>query len=171
MVKRILKVVGVCLLTILFYGIGMITMANSGEHQFQKALIIVDPGYSKFSLQIGEKISHKLAEQKIATKLITVRDFKTQDLTGIDLLVLGGPTYMAQPSNGLKKLLPKLKNTTSLKTLVFQTGGTDCGGLAPLGELAKAQGLTVIGSIGILNTPKAALEIDSRIDALLTNLK
>jgi flavodoxin len=149
-------------------GMGMSFMAQA-KSSIKKALIVVDPGFSKSSLKVARNIADQLTQKGISFKLENVNQFKPSDLTGVDLLVLGGPTYMVQPSGGLKKLVDRLDANPSLKTLLFQTGGTDCGGLTPLTELVKAKGLTVIGGCGIL-MPKDVSKIEGKIIKLLESI-
>jgi flavorubredoxin len=165
---KIRRIFSLCLAALLLCGMGMSHMVYA-TNNVKQALIVVDPGFSQFSLTIAQNIADKLAQKSISVKLIKVNQFKTQDISGVDLLVLGGPTYMAQPSNGLKKFVSTLNITSGINTLLFQTGGTDCGGLAPLAELVKTKGLQVIGSCGILK-PKGASEIENKISKLLENI-
>jgi flavorubredoxin len=150
---------------LLIQGMVMISVAQDQGNQIGKALIVVDPGFSKASLKVGQSIAAKLTQKGVTVKLVTVKSFKPQDFSGIDLLVLGGPTYVGQPSGGLKKLAAKLNDCNGLKTLLFQTGGADCSGLGPLGDLAKTQGLTVIGSYGFL--PQDMNGMETKINKLL----
>ncbi len=167
MAKKIEKLMYLCLVLLLINGMGMslVTRAES----LTKALIVVDPGFSKSSLKVAQNIADQLTRKGISVKLEKVNQFKSSDLTGIDLFVLGGPTYMAQPSGGLKKLVTRLDSDRGLKTLLFITGGSDCGGLTPLSEMVKAKGLTVIGECRIL-VPKENAEIGNKITKLLENI-
>lgn len=143
----------------------MSTMAQTAV-MGRKTLIIVDPGFSKFSMKIGQNLKAKLTERRMTVKLLTVRQFRPSDLEGVELLVLGGPTYVGQPSGGLKRLLTKLDKAAGTKTLFFITGGADCSGLGLFNDLAKAKGLKVIGNCGILSTEQAP-EIEQKLDQLL----
>jgi Uncharacterized flavoproteins len=157
-----------CFALLFMIGMGRLFMAQA-ESSFKKALIIVDPGFSKSSFNIGQNIAEVLNQKGISVKLEKVNEFRPSDLAGIDLLVLGGPTYMAQPSGGLKKAVARLNANTSLKVLLFQTGGSDCAGLAPLSELVKAKGLLVIGECGFV-LPRENAEISAKIAKLLANI-
>lgn len=106
----------------------------------------------------------------MTVKLLTEKEFRPADLESGDLLVLGGPTYVGQPSGGLKKLLTKLDKAAGSKTLLFITGGSDCSGLGPFTELAKAKGLQILGSCGIFVDPPTSPAIESQLDKLLESI-
>ena len=144
---------------------GMKAMSAAGATQ--NALIVVDPGFSKFSLKIAGQISAKLTRKGYAVTLITANRFQAEGLSKVNLLVLGGPTYVGQPSGRIKQAVQALSNGTKLKTLIFVTGGSDCSGLAPLNQLAAEKGLAVVGSCGILDKREEASNIEPKINQLL----
>jgi flavorubredoxin len=149
-------------------GMGMSFLVQA-EKNMKKALIVVDPGFSKSSFNVAQAIAANLSQKGMDVKLEKVSQYNPSDLNGIDLLVLGGPTYMAQPSGGLKKLVARLDSNTNLQTLLFITGGSDCRGLAPLSEMVKSKGLTVVGECSVL-VPKENAEIGNKISKLLENI-
>lgn len=163
------RVTGFLLALFILGGIGMSIMAQTATAA-RKALIVIDPGFSKFSSKIGKNIESRLTERSMAVKFLTVKEFRPADLESADLLVLGGPTYVGQPSGGLKKLLTKLDKAAGFKTLLFITGGEDCSGLGPLTELAKAKGLRILGSCGILDKPQEVRQNEEKLDKLLENI-
>lgn len=153
---------------LLLQGTGMMEMTFAANG-VKTALIVVDPGMSGYSLKVAQNIASKLQKKNIPAKTVKAKDFKAQDLSGIDLLVLGGPTYAAQPSVGLKQAMAKV-NAPGLKTLLYQTGGRDCAGLAPLLQMAEGKGLTVLGSGSILFNKREASYLDKQVDQLLGNI-
>lgn len=153
---------------LLFLIMGMMPMVNAKD-SFTKALIVVDPGLSKGSIKVSEAIATKLKARNIEVKLVKAKQFSPENLSGVDLLVLGGPTYARQPSGKLRKAVNKI-NAPGLKTLLFQTGGTDCAGLEPLAEMAEGKGLIVIGSCKIVIRPNETEVIGESVDQLLASI-
>jgi flavodoxin len=135
--------------------------------RIQTVLILVDPGFSKFSLEVARRIQDRISAKGIAVKLIPVGEFKAEDLHGMDLIVIGGPTYAGQPSPKIKKLLAELAPIPELRTLLFSTGGSDGSGLEPLTRMAGEKGLLVLGGAKFIQKPDEAPELDLKIRELL----
>lgn len=152
----------------LFLLMGMMPMVNAKD-SFTKALIVVDPGLSKGSIKVSKEIAAKLKARNIEVELVKAKRFSPENLSGVDLLVLGGPTYAQQPSGKLRKAITKI-NMPGLKTLLFQTGGTDCAGLEPLAAMAEEKGLKVIGSCKIVIRPNETERIGEYVDQLLAGI-
>jgi flavorubredoxin len=144
-------------------------MAEVAASQSKKALIVVDPGFSKFSARIAQTISEKLTQKGYTVKLVTANNFKVLEISGADLLVLGGPVYAGQPSGGIKKVVQSISNGNRFKTLLYVTGALeDSSGLEPLCKLVVEKGLNVIGSGKILVKNKEAIE--PKINKLLESI-
>lgn len=148
--------------------LGMMPMVNAKD-SFTKALIVFDPGFSKQSMKISEKIATELRTRNIEVELVEAKQFNPEDLLGVDLLVLGGPTYARQPSGKLRKAVAKI-NAPGLKTLLFQTGGSDCAGLEPLAAMAEEKGLPIIGSCKILFRPNNNEQTGLVVKQLMANI-
>lgn len=152
----------------LFLIMGMMPMVNAKD-SFTKALIVVDPGFSKQSMKISEETATELRTRNVKVEIVEAKQFKLENLLGVDLLVLGGPTYARQPSGKLRKAVNKI-NAPGLKTLLFQTGGSDCAGLEPLTAMAEEKGLSVIGSCKIVIRPNETERIGEYVDQLLASI-
>jgi flavodoxin len=170
MSRKIMMLAILATMMILLNGMGMKEMAEASTNQAKSGLIVVDPGFSQFALKVAQKISEKLTQKGYTVKLVKANKFNPQETAKRDLLVLGGPTYVGQPSGGLKKVVESISQGTKLKTLLFVTGGADCSGLEPLKKLATEKGLSVVGSAGILDTKAEAPNMEAKINKLLETI-
>lgn len=165
--KRGIKILFYGLLFI-FSGLGLMGMADA-KINHHKALIIVDPGMSGFSLRVAQNISGKLNDKGIEVKLVKSKEFDPGDLTKVDLLVIGGPTYAHKPSKSIKEVIAQL-NKPGISTLLFQTGCVGCEGLEPLADLVSEKKLRVLNRQGILANKRDELYVENKISELLENL-
>ncbi len=154
----------------LFSGLMGGTALGLERPRIQTALILVDPGFSRFSLEVARRIQARLNAGGIAAKLTPAREFNAEDVKGVDLIVIGGPTYAGQPSPQIKKLLSKLPPTSELKALLFSTGGSDGSGLEPLTRMAEEKGLSILGAAKFLQKTGQGPGLDKRIGELLEGI-
>ena len=153
---------------VIFHGMGLMGMVEAKDGM-EKALIVVDPGKSGFSLKVAEKIAEKLSAKGMQVNLVKAKALTANDLSDIDLLVMGGPTYAQKPSKKLTKAMT-IVNKPGINTILFQTGGSDCSGLITLIETAKSKGLNVVASDGILCNKREDSYVDNKIDELLEKI-
>lgn len=167
MKKRIQVIIGMTLgLLVLIQGMVMNNMTMA-EEKSSNALIVVDPGFSGFSFQIAQKIAEQLQVKNIGVKIVKVNQFKNSDLENRDYVLIGGPTYAAQPSPKIKSFLTTLNPKSGLKAILFLTAGRDYTGLEPFVKLVQEKGLPILNSTVILTTIKDPAEINSKIGKLL----
>lgn len=150
-------------LLIVLQGVG-INVSAAKNINVKQGLIVVDPGLSGFSYHVAHEIANGLREKKIAVKVVKTSAFKESDLIKLDLLVIGGPTYAHQPSKGVRQFISEL-NLPGTKTLLFQTGGINCAGIAPLRKLARQKKLRIFGVMTV--TPKESGRLEKKVKAFL----
>jgi flavodoxin len=161
-------IVILCLALLMIFQTMQVNVSAAKPPSTKRALIVVDPGYSGFSYQVAQAIAKILRERKIETKVVKIKEFKKENLEKTDLFILGGPTYAHRPSKGVRRFLAQL-NSPGINTLLFQTGGIDCAGIAPLQESAQAKGLNVIGIMTI--TIKQSQHMEAKIRKFLGPIK
>lgn len=161
-------IVIVCLALLMIFQAMPINVSAAKPSNTKRALIVVDPGYSGLSYQVAQKIANILRERKTEAKVVKIKAFKKEDLQKSDLFILGGPTYAHCPSKEVQRFLAQL-NLPGVDTLLFQTGGINCAGIAPLQELARAKGLNVIGTMTI--TIKQSRHMEAKIMEFLKSVE
>lgn len=160
---------GLMLMASIVNGPGM-NQTMAAENLKKTGMILVDPGFSKYSLKIADQISKTLTNKGYSVTLMTVDRYHGENMPNVDLLVLGGPTYAGQPSGGLKKAISSLKKCNNLKVLLFITGGSDyTPGLDSLERLAAQRGMEIVGKCGFLVQESSPAV--KKIDQLLLNLQ
>ena len=84
-----------------------------------KALILFDSVYGN-TKKIAETVAKELGKD---VKIVSVSDFKSKDLTGINLLVVGSPILAFRPSEKTGKFLASLSSgqLKGVKAAAFDT--------------------------------------------------
>lgn len=144
--------------------------AEAKMGQTKNALVIVDPGFLKFSLRIGENISKQLIQRGYRVKLVVAKRFKPRDIAGVELLVLGGPIYGGRPGEGLKKTIGLLENVNGVKTLLYVAKGLPQDEWEPLEILVAQKGLAVIGKGKFLVRSRKEADVTKGVQQLLKQL-
>ena len=87
-----------------------------------KALVVYHPGKSDFQRQVFSGFADGLASNGWRVAMTTPSRETPTDLTGYDLLVLGGPTYGFSPARPIKRYLSRLGDLAGLRTVTIITG-------------------------------------------------
>lgn len=84
-----------------------------------KSLVVYDSVFGNTAL-IADKINESLGPE---SKIVEVKAFKTSDLEGIELLVVGSPTRAFNPTKDITDFLNKLPSSqlTGVKIAAFDT--------------------------------------------------
>ena len=116
-----------------------------------KALIIYDSAYGN-TQKLAEAIQSVLPSDQ--TSLLKADKFDPQQLSGVELLVIGTPTYGGRPTPQVQACLKQIPSgQKGLKALVFDTGMPK--------EMQKAFLKLVIGFFGYAS-PKLALALEAK---------
>jgi flavodoxin len=86
------------------------------------ALVLYDPGLSGNAKDIATKIGYNLQDSGYNVVLAGVKSSAAQNLTGYDIVVVGGPIYAGEPTASVKDALSNLKHDADAKFGVFGSG-------------------------------------------------
>ncbi len=87
-----------------------------------KAIVVYDPGLSGGAKDTATKIGYNLQEKGYDVTLAGVKSSTAADLTGYDVIVVGGPIYAGKPASTIKSYLNSLSPPSNAKVGVFGYG-------------------------------------------------
>lgn len=162
--------VGLVLINLfILFGGGMNPMTMAARDS-RNVLIIVDPGGTGFCLKVAKAIANRLDEKNYHVRLVKANHFQASDLSEVNLLIMGSPTYARQPSKSLKNVMEKVEDP-GMKTILFQTGSLDCSGLQSLEAMARKKRLNVVYSSGILFSKRDESYLAKKIDEIMDEIQ
>ncbi|MCK9150426.1 hypothetical protein [Methanobacterium alcaliphilum] len=99
-----------------------LTLKPDGDSK-GKAIIVYDPGMTSGTKNAAFYIGDELKSRGFEVKLAGVRSSDALDLSGADILVVGSPTYGAQPTGPVKTYLNNLQSPENIIAGVFTLAG------------------------------------------------
>lgn len=102
---------------------GSSTLKPDGDSR-GKALIVYDPGMTGGTKNAAFYIGDELKNQGFEVKLAGVRSTEALNLSGFEILVVGSPTYGAQPTGPVKTYLNNLQSPGNINGGVFTLAGS-----------------------------------------------
>jgi flavorubredoxin len=87
-----------------------------------KAIVIYNPGLSGGAKDVATKIGYNLQTSGYDVTLAGVKSSAATDLTGYDVIVIGGPIYAGKPSSSVQSYLNSLTPPAQTKVGVFGYG-------------------------------------------------
>lgn len=89
-----------------------------------KALVAYDPAVLGSAKNAADKIAKDLQSRGYEVDFAGVRSSSISNVSGYDVIVVGGPVYIGNASNSVKAYLADMKPSADAKIGVFATGGT-----------------------------------------------
>jgi flavodoxin len=89
-----------------------------------KALVVYDPGITGGTRTAAFHIADELKSRGYEVKLAGARSTEAMNLSGFDFLVLGSPTYGAQPTGPVKSYLNNLQVQGNMVAGVYSLAGS-----------------------------------------------
>ncbi len=127
-----LAIVAIILLTVAFLGIGSqdwISYTATGSETMSPAgaptghaLVLYDPGLSGVARGAAVKVADSLNQNGYNVTLAGIRSTAAANVSGYDVIVVGGPVYMGVPSNSVMSYLKTLTLPDEAKLGVFAIG-------------------------------------------------
>ncbi len=99
------------------------TLIPSGEIH-GTALVVYDPGITGGTRTAAFHIAHELKTRGYEVKLAGARSSEALNLSGVDVLVIGSPTYGAQPTGPVKTYLQNLQSPGNITAGVYSLAGS-----------------------------------------------
>lgn len=87
-----------------------------------KAMIVYSPGLSGGAKDVATKIGYELQESGYDVLLAGVKSSAAANLTGYDIVVIGGPIYAGKPASTIQSYLNNLNPSADAKVGVFGFG-------------------------------------------------
>jgi flavorubredoxin len=85
------------------------------------ALVVYHPGKSDFQHRVISGFAEGLVSNGWRVEITTASDQAPTDLSGYDLLVLGGPTYVFTPNRPIRRYLSRLGDLGGQRTVTIIT--------------------------------------------------
>ena len=134
--KKILKIIAVVFIAVIisvfgFFGLIVLDVAGSFATDVHplpngapigQAIVVYDPGLSGAAKDIATKIGYQLQEGGYNVVLAGVKSSAAADLSGYDLIVVGGPVYAGKPASSIQSYLNSLNPPADSKIGVFGYG-------------------------------------------------
>ncbi len=127
-----LAIVALILLTVAFLGIGSqdwISYTATGSEilspagtSMGHALVLYDPGLSGVARGAAIKVADGLKQNGYNVTLAGVRSTAAANVSGYDVIVVGGPVYMGVPSNSVMSYLKTVTLPDEVKPGIFAIG-------------------------------------------------
>lgn len=121
----VMVIIAVTIVTFLdvmsFTAIGSVTL-NPAEQSSGRALVVYDPGVSGSAKKIAGKIAANLQIKGYTVDLAGVRSRTAGNVSGYEIIVIGGPTYGDRLGKAAKSYLKNLKISPGIRVGVFATG-------------------------------------------------
>ncbi len=99
------------------------TLMPSGEIH-STALVVYDPGITGGTRTAAFHIAQELKARGYEVKMAGARSTEAMNLSGVDVLVLGSPTYGAQPTGPVKTYLENLQSPGNIIAGVYTLAGS-----------------------------------------------
>ena len=126
-VITVLIIVVVALGAVVFLDLAAYTATSSKTLQPQvepmgTALVLYDPGLSGTSTKVAEQIANDLYDKTLTVTLAGIKSPAAANITGYDIIVIGGPIYAGGPTASVKDALANLQHANAARVGVFGSG-------------------------------------------------
>ncbi|MGE5188291.1 MAG: flavodoxin domain-containing protein [Betaproteobacteria bacterium] len=182
--KKILKIIAVVFIVVIiavfgFFSLIVLDVAGSFATDVHplpngapigQAIVVYNPGLSGAAKDIATKIGYELQEGGYNVVLAGVKSNAAADLSGYDLIVVGGPIYAGKPSNSIQTYLNSLNPPADAKVGVFGYGNAAIDNSnqtlvnQDVANLPAKSTLTLTAAIKIINTD----DIDSKCEEFVS---
>ena len=96
---------------------------NPAGNMTGNALVVYDPGITGFAKDVATKIADDLQSSGYTVTLAGVRSSAAANVSGYDVIVVGGPTYAGNVSSSIKSYMHDLKPAPDARIGIYWTGG------------------------------------------------
>ncbi|WP_424359834.1 flavodoxin family protein [Methanocella sp. MCL-LM] len=90
-----------------------------------KALVVYDPGVTGTAKAAAGIVARELQAEGYVVDLAGVKSATAADVSGYDVIVVGGPTYAGNLSGSAKTYLENLKPSADVRIGIFATGSVE----------------------------------------------
>jgi len=87
-----------------------------------KALVVYDPGLSGAAKDVASKMANRLQSNGYTVDFAGIKSGVATNLSGYNIIVVGGPIYAGGPTNSVKTFLNSLNPAQGVKVGVFGSG-------------------------------------------------
>ncbi len=136
-----------------------------------RALIVYDPGLSGGAKDVATKIGYDLQESGFDVLLAGVKSQAAANVSGYDVIVVGGPIYAGKPASTIQAYLNSLTPPANATVGVFGYGSiainaTDGEVIRDVTALSSGSPLTITAAAKITNSD----DVDARCQEFVTSL-
>lgn len=98
------------------------TTLNSTGNVTGKALVVYDPGFSGAPKTVATNMAEDLKSKGYTVTLAGINSKDAGNVSGYDVLIVGGPTYAGNASSSVKSYLNNLNIDSNMTIGVFSVG-------------------------------------------------
>jgi hypothetical protein len=134
-----------------------------------KALIIYDPGLSGGAKDTATKIGYLLQDSGYDVLMAGVKSSASTNLTGYDVIVVGGPIYAGKPASTVQSYLNSFNPPEQAKVGIFGYGSVkvdNSNKAAVMQEVAGGSQVTVLTAMKIVSSEN----VDDQCHEFVINL-
>lgn len=137
-----------------------------------KALVVYNPGLSGGAKDVATKIGYNLQESGYDVVLAGVKSSTASDLTGYDVIIVGGPIYAGKAASTVQAYLSTFSPSTDAIVGVFGYGSVEIDNtdldavMQEVAPLPSSSTVSFSAAIKVTNTD----DIDARCQEFVTNL-
>jgi flavorubredoxin len=121
-ILAIIVVAGVIVWGISYYNSTSSNTLNPNSNVTGTALIVYDPGLSGAPKNVATKMANELQQKGYEVKLAGIRSNDAVNVTGYNVILVGGPTYAGDASSVVKTYLEGLNIPQNVTVGVFSVG-------------------------------------------------
>lgn len=129
---KILKILAIILLIMVVAGVVLwsysylngagSTTLNSTGNVTKKALVVYDPGFSGAPKTVANSLAEDLKSKGYTVTLAGINSKDAGNVSGYNVLIVGGPTYAGNASSSVKSYLNNLNVDSNTTIGVFSVG-------------------------------------------------
>jgi flavodoxin len=119
-----------------------------------QALVVYDPGLSGGAKDVATRIGYNLQDAGYNVVLAGVKSTTAADISGYDVVVVGGPIYAGKPAKTIQEYLNTLNTSADQKVGVFGYGSVsidDSNSRAVIQDVAGSNSLTLDAVVKIVS--------------------
>jgi flavorubredoxin len=138
----------------------------------RKALVVYDPGLSGGAKDVATKIGYDLQSSGYEVVLAGVKSSAAANITGYNVIVVGGPIYAGKPASTVQSYLNSLNPPAQTKVGAFGYGSVKVNDSNPTEVMQQVAPLPSNSTV-ILNAVIKIVSsdnVDSRCSEFVTNL-
>jgi flavorubredoxin len=137
-----------------------------------KALIIYDPGLSGGAKDVATKIGYLLQDSGYDVLLAGVKSQAANNLTGYNVIVVGGPVYAGKPASTIQTYLNSFNPPEQAKVGIFGYGSVKIDNSNRVAVMQDVATLTSSSNFAVMTAMKivSSENINDQCNEFVTNL-